>query len=135
MAVSTTPPLHILRGILRTVKHTRNDLIPSSKTASNQAINSTTTQSLSNDSPTNLKHHILEQYRLARLASPEKAQVLRKVAYDFFSLQKDLAERAKLYEMDNGAENVFSPKELSRRAAARAGLQLPKIFNEEDNTK
>jgi hypothetical protein len=30
-----------------------------------------------------------------------------------------------LYELDAGAEKKLSPKEMSRRAAARAGLQLP----------
>jgi hypothetical protein len=59
-------------------------------------------------------------------------KVLRKVAYDFYTLQKDLAERARLYEMDMGAEKVLSPKQLSQRAAARSGLQLPIPYDEKD---
>ena len=51
----------------------------------------------------------------------------RRIAYDFFILRKDLTERARLHELDQGADEKLSPKELSRRAAARAGLQLPKL--------
>jgi hypothetical protein len=44
----------------------------------------------------------------------------------------DLKERARLHELDQGADEKLSPKELSRRAAARAGLQLPVLDSEED---
>ncbi len=47
------------------------------------------------------------------------------MAYNFHILKKDLKERGRLHELDGGAEVKLSPKELSRRAAARAGLQLP----------
>lgn len=49
------------------------------------------------------------------------------MAYDFYTLQADLFERARLHELDAGADVKLSPKELSRRAAARAGLQLPNL--------
>jgi len=52
---------------------------------------------------------------------------LRKIAYDYLNLKQDLTERGRLHDLDAGAEEKLSPKELSRRAAARAGLQLPKI--------
>ena len=52
---------------------------------------------------------------------------LRDLATDYYTLRRDIAERSKLYEMDAGAEEQLSPKELSKRAAARAGLQLPKL--------
>lgn len=129
MTASTTPPLHILRGILRKIKHSQhysNNLLHSSAPA--------TTIGHSGDTTKNLKNHILEQYRLARTASPQKAFFLRKMAYDFHTLQKDLTERARLYELDSGAEKVLTPKELSKRAAARSGLQLPKLY-EAENTK
>lgn len=43
----------------------------------------------------------------------------------YHQLQKDIAERGRLYELDTGAEVVLSPKELTRRAAARVGLDVP----------
>ena len=55
------------------------------------------------------------------------AAPLRNMAHDFYVLQSDLAERARLHELDAGADIKLSPKELSRRAAARAGLQLPDL--------
>lgn len=42
-------------------------------------------------------------------------------------LKADLVERARLHEIDAGADTKLSPMELSKRAAARAGLQLPKM--------
>lgn len=51
----------------------------------------------------------------------------QKMLQDFHRLRSDLAERAKLHAMDTGAEEVLTPKEMSRRAAARAGLQLPQM--------
>lgn len=42
-----------------------------------------------------------------------------------YALQHDLHERAQLYAIDTGAENQLDAREMSRRAAARAGLQLP----------
>lgn len=42
-------------------------------------------------------------------------------------LLEDLQERKRLFKLDTSAENKLSPKEMSRRAAARAGLQLPKL--------
>lgn len=51
----------------------------------------------------------------------------RKLLHDFHRLRADLAERARLNAMDTGAEEVLTPKEMSRRAAARAGLQLPQM--------
>lgn len=47
------------------------------------------------------------------------------MAETFHSLQQDLVERGRLYRLDASAEAVLSPREVSRRAAARAGLQLP----------
>ena len=70
----------------------------------------------------------MEQYRLNKaVSSPQKATELRKLAFDYFKLKTDLAERERLYEIDAGADNKLTPKELSRRAAARAGLQLPDL--------
>lgn len=51
----------------------------------------------------------------------------RKFAIDYSSLLTDLQERKKLQDLDAGIEAQVSPKEMSRRAAARAGLQLPNL--------
>jgi hypothetical protein len=58
------------------------------------------------------------------------------MAGTFHQLQLDLAERGRLYSLDTGAELVLTPKEISRRAAARAGLMLPRaptVDDEEDD--
>jgi hypothetical protein len=109
MSASTTPPLHVLRGILRHLK------------VKAEIAKSITT-------PPATMTYVLNQYRASRsISSPEKLAELRYFAYDYYQLQKDLQERARLYEMDAGADVKLTPKELSRRAAARAGLQLPKL--------
>lgn len=108
---STTPPLHILRGLLRFTKSS-NALAPGGR---NDTMNAT-------------QRHIISQYRMAQKMTLEKSLPLRKVAFDFYQLRKDLKERARLHELDSGAESQLSPKELSRLAAARAGLQLPEEY-------
>mmetsp|Transcript_19342 Transcript_19342/g.53811 ORF Transcript_19342/g.53811 Transcript_19342/m.53811 type:complete len:102 (+) Transcript_19342:146-451(+) len=94
---TTTAPIHILRGILRHLKSPS----PMSRT-------------------TATRRYVLEQFRQNRTESPLLAQ-------EYLSLQQDLAERQRLYELDAGAEEKLSPKELTRLAAARAGLQPPKL--------
>lgn len=69
----------------------------------------------------------MEQYKASQSAPERQAVLLRKLAYDYSQLQRDLTERARLHEMDAGAEVKLSPMEMSRRAAARAGLQLPAL--------
>eukprot|EP00569_Conticribra_weissflogii_P004028 CAMPEP_0171346546 /NCGR_PEP_ID=MMETSP0878-20121228/25131_1 /TAXON_ID=67004 /ORGANISM="Thalassiosira weissflogii, Strain CCMP1336" /LENGTH=148 /DNA_ID=CAMNT_0011850251 /DNA_START=40 /DNA_END=486 /DNA_ORIENTATION=- len=144
MTAATTPPLHVLRGILRHFKPTPSQ---TSTPAAAAAINASTSPSAASPSsppsssesrsspptptptPQSLKQHILLQYRTHRSLPPQspKAHALRTLAYDYYILKKDLKERARLYELDAGAEDKLSPKESSRRAAARAGLQLPKL--------
>ena len=106
---ATTPPIHVLRGILRSLK-----------------VKAEIAQSITTMPAT--QRYILDQYRESQsISSPEKVKQLRQLAYDYYSLQKDIQERGRLYDLDAGAEEKLSPKELSRRAAARAGLQLPEI--------
>jgi hypothetical protein len=107
MTAGTTPPLHVLRGILRHIR-----------SVSKQAKTNVT-------GPNPLGKHVLRQYRSSQHVGQDEGSHLRKVAYDYFVLKRDLVERAKLHELDGGAEIKLSPRELSRRAAARAGLQLP----------
>ena len=116
MTAATTPPIHVLRGILRLVK----------KTSPNAAVATSTSSQLTNSgNELSLHQHVISQYRQSISATPQQAQHLRKVAYDYLNLKKDLTERGRLHELDTGADVKLSPRELSRRAAARAGLQLP----------
>jgi hypothetical protein len=64
----------------------------------------------------------------ANAGSLTSQQSLHKMAVNFYQLHSDLKERGRLYELDTGAEVVLSPREMSRRAAARAGLQLPEEY-------
>jgi len=73
-----------------------------------------------------LREHVLSQYRKNASAPPKRVVMLRKLAYDVLELNRDLRERARLHELDGGAEVKLSPAEMTRRAAARAGLQVPK---------
>ena len=112
MAISPRSPLHVLRGILR---HLRPP--PDAKVMA---------------APVTRKY-ILTQYRASQSAkSHEQMQRWRSVAEEYGNLQSKIAERAELHKLDKGAEGQFSPKELSRRAAARAGLQLPQLNPELD---
>jgi len=68
-------------------------------------------------------HRERQADRGRRMAAANAARV----ASNYHQLQRDLAERARLYELDTGAEVVLSPQEMSRRAAARAGLEMPRL--------
>jgi hypothetical protein len=73
--------------------------------------------------------HLIAQYRAhAEIEmTSTQAEQLRQQAFDFYRLRRDLAERTRLLAMDTGADQILSPREMSRRAAARTGLQLPKL--------
>jgi hypothetical protein len=114
MTALKTPPIHVLRGILRRLK-VKTDLTPAAGVAAGKTTSATST-------------FILDQYRATKsISSPEKVKELRFLAYDYYKLQADVAERGRLHELDAGAEVKFSPMEMSRRAAARSGLQLPQL--------
>jgi hypothetical protein len=85
--------------------------------------------------PTNsTRAYVLGQFRESRaITSHQQIEERRKLAWDFMSLKQDLAERERLQKMDTGAENQLSPKEMSRRSAARAGLQMPLLNPELEN--
>jgi len=111
MNPTSIPPVHFFRGILRHLRRTTND------TNMNDPLKAR---------PTSV--YVKGLYRAARsLESREKAEGLRLMASEYFTLQCSLAERSKLHLLDAGAEMQLSPKELSKRAAARAGLKLPKL--------
>ncbi len=122
MTASRTPPLHVLRGIIR---HLRSK--PAQKRPISRSSPAVGTEASSDQLQIPLIGHVISQYRAAQSASSSEADQLRKMAYDFLALKDDLAERARLHELDGGAEVKLSPMEMSRRAAARAGLQLPEV--------
>jgi len=95
-------PIHLYRSIYRNVKKA------SSSSSSNP-----------------LHTHLKQEYLKAKTTTTE-------IASDYNTLLSDLNERKRLYELDASAENVLGGKEMSRRAAARAGLQLPKTYSDDD---
>lgn len=105
-AANTPTTLNVLRGILRRLR---------------------TQTALVGDSSKPTRQYVLEQYRLNQSAPENEAAVMRKFAVDYSALLTDLQERKKLQDLDAGIESIVEPKEMSRRAAARAGLQLPKL--------
>lgn len=72
-----------------------------------------------------MRNFVMNQYRASLQASPQEMDGLRATARNYYRLVSDTSERGKLHELDGGAENKLGPKEMSRRAAARAGLSLP----------
>lgn len=137
-----TNPRHLLRGILRLA---RTPDLPKELQRKIQTpqVSMNATRSF-----------VLEQYRRHRrrpkpqgddhplpvVAAPDDvhhhnylfAPLLESIAENYHRLQLDLAERGRLHRLDAGADVVLSPHELSRRAAARAGLQLPKLRDPDD---
>lgn len=121
-----TPPIHVLRSILRHIKSAPKKSLPVPKEASS----SSSSPSSYSTQQHPLAQHVLNQYRTSQHISPtsSKSIQMRKMAYDYHVLKNDLKERARLHELDGGVESKLSPKEMSRRAAARAGLLPPEEF-------
>ena len=128
MSVSAKiPPLHVLRGILRRLKVDPKEL----PTAAQQQARSSGRGATST--------YVLDRYRAAdynkndntnanrNTNNDTRATELRKLAYEYMILRGDIDERRRLQKLDAGAEKQLSPKEMSRRAAARAGLALPEL--------
>ncbi|CAB9526379.1 expressed unknown protein [Seminavis robusta] len=110
---SSTKPIHVLRGLLRHMDRT----LPQEIAAKGPSSSTIPARSF-----------VLQQYRASQQVScPDETAQLRQLASDFLQLHRDLKERDRLYELDAGVESVLTPKEMSRRAAARAGLQLPDL--------
>ena len=86
--------------------------------SSSTTSNTTATTAEMNDSSHRNHHHIQQQQQLQRFAT------------ELHRLRHDIQERGALYLIDTGADQQLSPHELSRRAAARAGLQLPEQYKE-----
>ena len=129
-AVWNMKPLHVLRGIFRTLKTpllsedlVRKSTAPSVNRSNKVRINETTA-------------FLIRQYRMAEtLTSDVEREKMRKMATEFYQLRRDVAARGELYALDAGADQVLTPHETSRRAAARAGLQLPELYNDDVSDK
>ena len=127
MTAGKTPPLHILRRILRHIRSAPKPELPKSRIPPpTDASNISQLTEPVSENP--LYQHVISQYRAAQSASPAQANILRKMAYDFSVLKADLRERGALHTLDGGADTKMSPKELSRLAAHRAGLELPEAY-------
>jgi hypothetical protein len=112
-SASTNSTRSILRGILRQLK-VRTDKVDNTK-------------------QNTMRKFVLGQYRAAAAAATptdqqqQQKQQQQQLAKEYLKLRIDLQERSRLHALDTGAEVQLSGHELSRRAAARAGLQLPDL--------
>jgi hypothetical protein len=127
---SLVPPIHVLRGILRRLKVSKEN----TTFVENHGTAATPPYTPYASSSVGLRRYLLDQYRqsseMSTSSSPsqqQQQQQLRTLAYEYYTLKNDLAERTRLHQLDRGADVQLSPRELSRRAAARAGLQLPDL--------
>jgi len=124
MSASNIRPDHVLRGILRRLRINKADL---PKISSSQAINDDTTSATRN--------YVLNRYRHSRGDDDNNNNDNIKnknhhdlsLGYEYMTLLQNLEERKRLQQLDSGVEKKLSPKEMSRRAAARAGLRLPEL--------
>ena len=128
-ASNKIPPLHVLRGILRRLKVNKNELPTAQQQVENTAVRRSTSNYVLNryrKDATDQHQHQHQQQRQPTENS-NKSQELRKLAYEYMILRQAVDERSRLQRLDTGAENQLSPREMSRRAAARAGLALPEL--------
>jgi hypothetical protein len=134
---SMAHPLHLIRGLYRQLKTPilSPELIQrTSKTAATSTDTvQTGTQSSSRSNGTT--KYFIEQCRLATVSSSthsEKERTSKPMNTQFlqelYQLRTDIVSRGELYTIDAGADQQLTPHELSRRAAARAGLQLPEQY-------
>jgi hypothetical protein len=132
---STTPPLHVLRTLLRRLR--TPPLAPDLASRQSKSVSQLTEHHRISPTAT----YVMERYRAAAKANAADSQPpldvpkLRKMALDAARLADALAERKKLYEMDAGAEVQLSGSELIRRSAARAGLLPPEMDSMEEVKK
>eukprot|EP00529_Nitzschia_sp_RCC80_P033066 CAMPEP_0113521870 /NCGR_PEP_ID=MMETSP0014_2-20120614/44882_1 /TAXON_ID=2857 /ORGANISM="Nitzschia sp." /LENGTH=127 /DNA_ID=CAMNT_0000419881 /DNA_START=631 /DNA_END=1014 /DNA_ORIENTATION=+ /assembly_acc=CAM_ASM_000159 len=76
------------------------------------------------DKVDNTKHNTMRKFVLGQYRSADNNEVFAK---DYLQLRLDIEERSRLHRLDTGAEKQLSGHEMSHRAAARAGLQLPDL--------
>ena len=118
--MSKPKPLHVLRGLLRVSK---SPPLPKEMLKRGPQ-----------ESPNAIQRFVMAQYRQNQSQPCEKTRaLLNQTAINYLEMKKDLLERARLYKLDTGAEVQLGGAEMSRRAAARSGLQLPKLDPELDS--
>jgi hypothetical protein len=116
-------PLHVVRGIFRILKTP----VLSENLLKKSTIINRSNKFRSNESTA----YLIRQYRMAANSTSEsEKEKLRRMAMEYYQLRRDIAARGELYAMDAGADQVLTPHETSRRAAARAGLQLPELYKD-----
>lgn len=138
-----TPAMHISKEIIQNNKNTTN----TTKASVIEAASTTTTGNNKSRSNASTKF-LIQQYRIAASVSSSPTdntstttptQVSHsnqhllqqhRMAMEYYLLRQDIHQRGELYMIDTGADQQLSPHELSRRAAARAGLQLPEQYKE-----
>lgn len=123
---SSIPPTHVLRGIMRHLKKT----CPSCTApvlASQVAVGSVN----SDEQQVSIRRYLMSLYRETSAQTMELKPTnettvhKQRMAHEYCMLLTNLSNRAKLFELDGGVETKLSPKEYTRRAAARAGLAVP----------
>jgi hypothetical protein len=116
----STHPLHVLRGLLRNVGK-----LPSFKAG--EAVLSKPDTSSEVGAAMSPKSYLMSQYRTSRTLEPKSLEAAqqRRLAYDYWQLVSKVKERGALHELDGGAETKLTPKEFTRRAAARVGFSMP----------
>mmetsp|Transcript_22666 Transcript_22666/g.37493 ORF Transcript_22666/g.37493 Transcript_22666/m.37493 type:complete len:121 (-) Transcript_22666:114-476(-) len=105
MTASSSTPRHVVRSILQKLR--------------------TNVKLVGGDSSAPTRQFALSKSREAPLQEWSK---------HYSNLLEGLKERQRLYDIDTGAENKLTPSELSRRAAARCGLDLPELNPDLDHT-
>lgn len=151
----TMKPLNLLRGLYRQLKtpsmHIPHEIIQNKNTKTKASVieaASTTTGNNKSRSNASTKF-LIQQYRMAASVSSssptddttttptqvshsctQHQQQQHRLAMEYYLLRQDIHQRGELYMIDTGADQQLSPHELSRRAAARAGLQLPEQYKE-----
>jgi hypothetical protein len=150
----TMKPLNLLRALYRQLKtpamHIPKDIIQNKNTSTTKAsvIEAASTTTGNNKFRSNAStKFLIQQYRIAASVSSSPTdntttaptqvshscsqQIQQhRFAMEYYLLRQDIHQRGELYMIDTGADQQLSPHELSRRAAARAGLQLPEQYKE-----
>lgn len=140
---SSVSPLHILRGLYRSLKSPPNleTMIVVGKSSATPISTPINKHIKSRSNPTT--SHLMQMYREQMIQNKQHIEqmkndnntqnqkqqhevlLLQSIAMNTLRLRTDMMERIKLQSLDAGVEEVLTPKEMSRRAAARAGLYMP----------
>jgi hypothetical protein len=83
---------------------------------------------------TSWRAFVVDQYR-EHAAERDKRQckMLRQRASDYNTLLLAGAEQQRLRRLDMGADRLLDASERARRSAQRVGLQVPKVYDENEH--